>query len=149
MARPRQQEGAGVNRSRLKQQLREHEGMRRKPYHDSVSGKLTIGVGRNLDDVGITEDEAEVLLDNDIVVAWRGCQRVVPGFDVLDEARQHALMDMAFNLGETRLSGFKKMLAAVEAREWDRAADEMLASTWAKQVGRRAEALATMMRSGS
>ncbi len=137
-----------MNRTRLKMQLVKHEGIQLKPYTDSV-GKLTIGVGRNLTDIGITEDEAMTLLDHDILVAWHACQRVVLGFDALDEPRQHALLDMMVNLGETRFAAFKKMIAAIDARDFDRAADEMLDSKWAKQVDQRAETLATMMRTGT
>lgn len=134
-----------MNRTRLKAQLVRHEGLRLKPYRDTV-GKLTIGVGRNLDDVGITEDEAGQLLDNDVTRAYHELVRAVPSFGSLDEDRQHVLLDMAFNLGVPRLLEFKKMLAAVESRDFDQAAAEMLDSRWARQVGRRAETLAAMMR---
>lgn len=137
-----------MNRTRLKMQLVHHEGLKLKPYRDT-EGKLTIGVGRNLDDRGITEPEAMSLLDADINEALRACQHIFGGFDTLSEARQHALLDMAFNLGETKLRGFKKMLAAVDARDFERAAAEMLDSKWATQVGARAKTLAAMMKGDS
>jgi lysozyme len=136
-----------MNRTRLVAQLRRHEGVKLTPYR-CPAGKLTIGVGRNLDDVGITEDEALVLLDNDVTRLFQECQRHLPTFGSLCEARQHVLMDMSFNLGVAGLLEFRKMLAAVEAADFDRAAAEMLDSRWARQVGERAVTLAKMMREG-
>jgi len=136
-----------MNRTRLRTQLVQHEGLRLKPYTDTV-GKLTIGVGRNLTDVGITDDEAALLLDNDITRVWQELTHAVGCFSSLDEVRQHVLLDMAFNLGVPRLLKFEKMLAAVEGHHFDVAADEMLNSKWASQVGKRAQTLAAMMRDG-
>jgi len=137
-----------MNRTRLVAQLRRHEGMKLTPYR-CTAGKLTIGVGRNLDDVGITEDEALVLLDNDVTRVFQECQRHLPTFGSLCEARQHVLIGMTFNLGFAGLLDFKKMLAAVEAADFDRAAAEMLDSKWARQVGTRAATLAKMMKEGA
>lgn len=134
-----------MNRTRLSAQLRRHEGVRSKPYRDTV-GKLTIGVGRNLDDVGLSEDEVQYLLDNDITRAYNDASRIVPGLATLDEDRQHVLIDMVFNLGAAGLLRFRKFLAAVERRDFAAAADEMLDSQWARQVGERAKTLAAMMR---
>ena len=131
---------------RLSDLLIRHEGMRLHPYRDSV-GKLTIGVGRNLEDVGITEQEARLLLENDLRGIIGELERM-PWFPSLDETRKMALIDMGFNLGLPRLLGFKRMIAAIEAGDWSRAADEMLDSRWAEQVGARAEELAEMMREG-
>ncbi|MGH8899502.1 MAG: glycoside hydrolase family protein [Egibacteraceae bacterium] len=136
-----------MNRARLRDQLVRHEGLRLKPYRDTV-GKLTIGVGRNLDDVGLTEEEAYDLLSNDVDRTERSLRSAVPCFGSLDDARQRVLADMAFNLGVTGLLQFKKMLAAVEARDFDLAASEMLGSAWAGQVKGRAETLARMMKRG-
>lgn len=137
-----------LERDALRQQLIAHEGVRFFPYTDTA-GKLTIGVGRNLTDVGISPQEANTLLDNDINGAVAGLNRRWPWFPTLDPMRQRVLIDMAFNLGITGLAGFPKMLAAVEAGAYDEAADEMLDSTWAKQVGTRAVKLAAMMRTGT
>ena len=134
-----------MNRTRLKVMLTKHEDLRLKPYR-CTSGKLTIGVGRNLEDVGISNDEAAFLLDNDINRVFAELTKNVPSFGALDEVRQHVLMDMNFNLGLPRLLKFEKFLAAVEARDFVTAAREMLNSKWATQVGERAETLATMMR---
>ena len=136
-----------MNREALKAQLVQHEGMVLKPYTDTV-GKLTIGIGRNLDDVGISHAEALVLLDNDIDRVLEDLNRALPWWKRMSPVRQQVLANMAFNLGISRLRGFRKALAAMEAGAWHEAATEMLDSRWAKQVGRRATELADMMRTG-
>ena len=125
-----------------------HEGLRLKPYRDTV-GKLTIGVGRNLDDVGITRDEARFLLENDIARADVELRRSFLWFPVRNRVRNAVLINMVFNLGISRFKRFKKLIAAIDSSDWDLAAKEMLDSKWAHQVGRRARELAKMMREGS
>jgi lysozyme len=134
-----------MNRTALKALLVHHEGLKLKPYKDTT-GRLTIGVGRNLTDDGITEDEARLLLDNDINEVWHECSTKITGFTALDDTRQHVLMDMVFNMGLGNVMLFTKMLNAIQARDFTLAADEMLQSRWAKQVGDRALDLARMMR---
>ena len=124
-----------------------HEGLRLKPYRDT-RGKLTIGVGRNLDDVGITEEEALYLLKNDIKRVLDFLKERLPYWNGLTETRKMALVDMCFNLGPGGFLSFKRMLRALEREDYERAAREMLDSRWARQVGRRAEELAEMMREG-
>ena len=124
-----------------------HEGLRLKPYKDSV-GKLTIGVGRNLDDKGITKEEAIHLLLNDIYDTMSDLDRTLPWWRGLDEVRKAILINMCFNLGLPRLMTFRKMLKALEDRNYELAAKEMLDSKWAKQVGNRAIELSEMMRTG-
>jgi lysozyme len=136
-----------MNAARLKLQLVRNEGIRLKPYHDSV-GKLTIGVGRNLDDVGITNLEAKMLLENDIERVESDLRVHLPLYSSLDDVRQRVLMDMAFNMGVAGLLGFQKMLAALAARDFATAKAEMLNSKWAKQVGIRAIRLAEMIETG-
>lgn len=131
----------------IRQQLIHHEGLRLKPYRCSA-GKLTIGVGRNLEDVGISREEAMRLLDNDIGRCRGELADSVPAYLRLDETRKNVLIDMCFNLGIAGLLEFENMLAAVEAGDYDKAADEMLNSKWAGQVGKRADTLAEMMRRG-
>lgn len=131
----------------LREQLLRDEGLRLKPYKDSV-GKLTIGCGRNLDDVGLSLTEAEYLLDNDIVRAAAAVLAHIPWTHTLDEVRRAALTNMCFNLGVKGLLGFKKSLAAMERGDWRTAAVEMLDSKWAKQVGVRAERLAKQIATG-
>lgn len=124
------------------------EGIRLRPYRDSV-GKLTIGIGRNLDDVGISSDEAMYLCRNDVAAALADLDKALPWWRELDEVRQRALANMAFNLGIVRLLGFRNTLAALRAGRYADAADGMLASKWAGQVGPRAARLAAMIRTGT
>jgi len=136
-----------MNRSVLRGLLIKHEGLSTQVYRDTV-GKLSIGCGRNLDDVGISTDEAMVLLDNDINRIVAALTSHVACFGSLDATRQHVLVDLAYNVGIAGLLHFTKMLAAVEARDFVAAATEMLASRWAQQVPTRAEELAGMMQRG-
>ena len=136
-----------VNLQRLWEQLVHHEGLRLKPYRCSA-GKLTIGVGRNLDDVGLTEEEALLLLGNDISRVITELDKNIPAFSSLDEIRKRVLVDMGFNLGINRLMKFRRMLAALEAGDWSQTAVEMMDSRWARQVGSRAERLKLMMETG-
>jgi lysozyme len=129
------------------QQLPIDEGVRNKPYRDTV-GKLTIGVGRNLDDVGLSSDEIMLLLKNDIARADQAIKTICLSFDHLSDARKAVLVNMCFNMGVTRLSGFVNMLGAIHEGKFDEAADQMLASKWAQQVGDRAKRLADAMRKG-
>ncbi len=125
--------------------LKRDEGLRPKPYRCSA-GKLTIGYGRNIEDVGITEDEAEILLDHDIRQARTDLDHALPWWRDLPASWQRGLVNMRFNLGLTRLLGFKRMLAALQAGDGDRAADEALDSKWAQQVGARARRVAALYR---
>jgi len=131
-----------------KQLIRLHEGKKLLPYRDTV-GKITIGYGRNLSDVGITADEAEMMLENDIYWVVPLLRKAIPSFDLLNEPRQAALIDMAFNLGEPRFMGFKKMIAAINAFDFATAAKEMMDSMWSKQVGQRAKTLAAIIETGA
>ena len=133
--------------TRLTEMLIRHEGLRLTPYR-CTAGKLTIGVGRNLDDVGISEDEAMFMLRNDIARVGRELTASLSFWDSLSLNRQIVLMDMCFNLGLAGLLAFKRMLAALEAGDYDKAADEMLDSKWARQVFTRSTDLAKMMKGG-
>lgn len=135
-----------MNRQLLLQQLQHHEGLRLKAYRDTV-GKLTIGYGRNLDDRGISEDEAGFMLDNDIDLVEAELERM-PLYLSVGPIRQVVLANMAFNMGVPTLLTFRRMLGALAERDWDRAAAEMLDSRWASQVGSRAVELAELMRRG-
>lgn len=126
--------------------LKLDEGLRLKPYRDSV-GKLTLGIGRNLDDVGISEAEAEYLLGNDIDRTIADLNRLLPWWQGLDDTRRRVLLNMGFNLGVPGLLKFKNTLQAVQDGRYQDAAKGMLASKWARQVGDRAKRLAEMMRS--
>jgi len=130
-----------------KRLLRLHEGERLKPYR-CTSGKLTIGVGRNLEDRGITKQESAYLLDNDIRQVCAELRKHLPWFGDLGAARQAVLIDMAFNLGTSGLLSFKRALGHIRCCEYEAAAAEMLDSRWANQVGERARRLAWMMETG-
>ena len=131
----------------LVEQLIEHEGMELMPYRCTAE-KLTIGVGRNIEDRGISEDEARYLLANDIAIVEEEILKRQPVVSTLDPVRQRVLVDMAFNLGMPTLMKFQKMWDAIEEEDWDEASAQMLDSRWARQVGRRADRLADAMRSG-
>jgi len=128
----------------LMQQLKRHEGVKYDLYL-CTAGKQTIGVGRNLDDVGITDDEAMYLLGNDIKRVGEELEARVSILPTLSENRKVVLMNMTFNLGINRLLKFKNFFAALEDKDYQKAADEMLDSIWAKQVGKRASELANIM----
>ena len=125
--------------------LKRDEGLRLKPYRCSA-GRLTIGYGRNLDDVGITEGEAEILLEHDIRRSLADLDRALPWWRTLSGPQQRGLINMRFNLGLTRLLGFKKMLAALQAGDGKLASEEALSSKWADQVGARARRVAALYR---
>ncbi|MCK5605742.1 glycoside hydrolase family protein [Candidatus Pacearchaeota archaeon] len=131
----------------LKEQLIRHEGYRKFPYKCSA-GKLTIGIGRNIEERGMSEDEAKYLLHNDIEACKVELSLLFPIVKVLNSARYNVLINMCFNVGIKRLSGFKKMWAALSVGDYDEAASQMLDSKWAGQVGPRAIELSKIMREG-
>ncbi|HJV52804.1 MAG TPA: glycoside hydrolase family protein [Noviherbaspirillum sp.] len=134
----------------LKAELIRDEGKRNRLYRDTV-GKLTGGVGRNFDDVPLSDDEIDLMLSNDIKRACADLDRKLPWWRKLDPVRQRVLVNMAFNMGigdadkGSGLLGFKNTLAMVQAGDYRGAAKGMRSSKWAKQVGPRAERLATLM----
>lgn len=131
----------------LEDQLIDHEGLELKPYRCTAE-KLTIGVGRNIEDRGITEDEARYLLKNDIKIVEDELLEKKPVVAGLDAVRQRVLVDMGFNLGIPTLLKFQNMWNAIEEEDFQTAADEAMDSRWAKQVGRRAERLCQAMATG-
>lgn len=137
-----------MNIEEMKKELIRDEGLRLKPYR-CPAGKLTIGVGRNLDDTGITELEAEMLLAYDIERFSYQLDRTISWWRQLDEVRQRVILNMAFNMGTAKLMEFAITLANVRAGRYKEAAAGMRNSRWAKQVGARAERLAVMMETGS
>ena len=136
-----------MNKQRLAEQLKVHEGLRLKPYKDTV-GKWTIGIGRNLEDKGITEQEALFMLNNDVDYFYTNLIKMIPWFKSLSDARQNVLVNMAFNLGVAGLMSFKNALSLTSKGQYNAAASAMLDSKWARQVGYRAEELAEQMRTG-
>lgn len=132
----------------LEQQLKRHEGLRLRPYKDTV-GKLTIGIGRNLDDVGISEDEALFLLGNDITKAMNQLDKALPWVVNLDRVRYDVLVNMAFNMGINGLLQFKNTLLLIRQGKYEEASIQMLNSKWAKQVGNRAKELSEQLKTGN
>jgi lysozyme len=110
-------------------------------------GKLTIGYGRNLDDRGISQEEADFLFNNDFINVLRELTEYSWYVNQPDSV-QAALVNMCFNLGLPRLKGFKRMIAALEVKNYTLAAQEALNSKWATQVGQRAKDVAVMLREG-
>jgi lysozyme len=154
-----------VEQEKLFDELKRDEGERLKPYwdcghggaivcptcvstHAERLGLLTIGIGRNLTDVGIRTGESAYLCLNDIEDAEAWLDTKLPWWRKLDEARQRVLMNMCFNLGIKRLLGFKHMLGAAQAAQWDTAVAEMKSSLWFKQVGVRGDRLIDAMATG-
>jgi lysozyme len=130
----------------LVEMLKRDEGVRLFPYKDSV-GILTVGCGRNLEDVGLSMDEVDYLLFNDI----QKCEieaRKYAWFKDLNETRRNVVLSMIFNLGPTGFAGFRNTIADIAAGNYEQAASRMLQSKWSSQVGNRAVRLAQMMRTG-
>ena len=130
--------------------LRKHEGVEKYAYK-CTADKVTIGVGRNIDkssSMGLSDDEIDYLLSNDIKRVSAELIRAFPWYSELDEVRKDAMIDMCFNMGLPRLSKFKNSLAAMKNGDYDIAALEFLDSNWANQVGSRSITITDMIRSG-
>jgi lysozyme len=123
-----------------------HEGLSLKLYK-CPAGYFSIGYGRNIEANGISAEEAEFMLSNDIAKAYKDAN-TFGWFSALSEARKVVVLSMLFNLGKPKFSTFNKMLNALEAKDYARAASEMLLSQWASQVGKRAVNLAAIMKTG-
>tara|TARA_R110000824_G_scaffold322611_1_gene509572 strand:+ start:765 stop:1181 length:417 start_codon:yes stop_codon:yes gene_type:complete len=136
-----------INLDRLKKQLVIDEGLELKPYHCSAD-KLTIGVGRNIQEVGITKDEALYLLGNDIARCAGECTREFPWFAELTQLRKEAVINLVFNMGMNTFKKFKKTIAFIESGEYERAGTELLDSNYARQVGQRSQRVANMLADG-
>ncbi len=162
-----------MNYERLTRVLKRHEGFRSAVY-ECTAGRNTIGIGRNLDDVGfrpnevnllkgnrperdlenfdgleITLDEALVLLENDIAVCEDFARREFHNWQRLDNIRQEVIINMIFNLGRKGFLGFRNFVSAVKEFDFGTAAREMLDSKWAREdVPNRARELAQAMETG-
>lgn len=132
------------NAKRNQELLMRHEGMVLSPYH-CTSGKLTIGVGRNLDDVGISEIEAMMLLNSDIEKVEQQLVLKLPWVVTLPEHQKMVLINMAFNLGIGGLLKFHNMLSYLEKGDIGQVIVEMRNSRWATQVGHRVDDLILLM----
>ena len=131
---------------KLRQQLIRHEGLRLEVYECS-NGFKTIGVGRNIQTNGITEDEAHLMLDNDIKRSAAEMESF-SWWEELDQVRKDCLINMVFNLGLPTFKKFKGMLSAIENKDFQLASLEMLDSRWSRQVKGRSKELSEQMRTG-
>ncbi len=151
-----------MNINQIEQRLVIHEGLKLEPYK-CPAGYWTIGIGRNLITNPITDEEKKVvgdwrhgitknaafyLLRNDIKRVELDCRQGIPFWKQLDDERQYALLDMAFNMGIKKVLKFKKMLAAMEIGDYRGAAKECLNSKYAKEVGKRAQRIAKTIETG-
>ena len=136
--------------NRLVEMLRRHEGVRDKVYMCSA-GYETIGVGRNISEsgLGFSDDEIVYMLNNDINRCREELATEYFWFNTLDVVRKEALIDLSFNIGQTRLRGFVKALGYMAENNFEKAGEEFYDSRWAKQVGDRALELCQMIKSGS
>jgi lysozyme len=139
-----------AERAAVRAQLRVDEGFVSHAYQDSL-GYWTIGIGRLIDKRkggGITEDEAEMLLEHDLAKVEGELLGELPWVAGLDGVRKQVLANMAFNMGMPTLRTFRATLAAIKAGDYVKAADQMAVSKWHFQVGARAVRLEAMMRTG-
>ena len=128
--------------------LKRHEGVRQYAYR-CPAGYWTIGAGRNIDDKGgrgLSDDEIDYLLQNDIKLSIDELSETFPWFEESPKQIQGVLINMHFNMGMPTLRKFRNMLDAMERKEYSRAAEEMLDSNWADQVGNRALELSDVVR---
>jgi len=155
------------DRDELVKMVALHEGIVLNVYQDHL-GINTVGIGRNLDDRGITdgellfmnktiddvydngltEEEAYYLCMNDIAIVEKELLDSKPIVNQLNDVRQMVLVDMAFNMGVPRLKLFKNMWMAIEKVNYPLACEEMIDSRWASQVGNRAMKLSLAMKNG-
>lgn len=135
-----------MNYELMIEQIKQHEGLRLKPYQCS-EGYWTIGYGRNLETNGISSEEAEELLLNDL----SDVEETLHSIGLLDghnDARQAVLINMCFQLGFRGLMKFKNTLNYIKAHRYEDAAREMLVSRWSMQTPNRAKELSEQMRTG-
>ena len=134
-------------RQKLKGLMLEDEGMLTKPYLDCV-GKITIGVGRNLADRGISQTEAFTLLDNDIAYFETKLKNHFLFFESLNQSRQIVLINICFNVGFNGFLEFVKLIAAVEKEDFEEAAKQILDSDASRASQKRYKRLAEIMKTG-
>lgn len=132
---------------KIRDYLIKNEGLKLKPYR-CTAGKLTIGVGRNLEDNGIAEKEALYMLDNDIKGSISDLKIIFPNWILISPNRQMVLIDMRFQLGATRFRKFKVTIQAVKDENWVKAGRQIGNSLYAKQVPNRAKANIKLMVEG-
>lgn len=137
-----------MNRDKLKAQLEIDEGRKKRIYLDTATPpRWTGGVGRNLTDRDFSDDEIDLMLNNDIDAIIKQLDKSLPWWRQMNDVRQNVLINMSF-MGVGKVLQFKNTLAAMLMGRYDDAAAGMLDSLWAKQVGDRAKRLAQMMKTG-
>lgn len=139
-----------MNRDKLAEELKRDEGVIPHAYQDHL-GYWTIGIGRLIDrrrGGGLSDDEIQYLLTNDIAKVHQQVRSALPWFDRLTDPRKRALCNMAFQMGISGLLGFKNTLALMQAGKYAEAADNALKSKWATQTPGRAKRVADMIRRG-
>jgi lysozyme len=136
-----------IGMQQILEQLEKHEGLELKPYR-CTSEKLTIGIGRNLEDVGISKKEAYLLLENDVKNVDQQIKTYMPWATSLNPARYAALINFVFNVGIGTALKFENAMAALKASDFGTAAEELLDSRWAKQVGKRSTEISEQIRTG-
>lgn len=131
--------------------LRRHEGCRLSVYKDTV-GVWTIGYGHtkgiHAGTKPITQEQAELWLREDLLLAWKACKKVYPELGKLDKVRQGVLINMCFNLGEAKFAKFTPTLRVIEAGDYSAAAVRLTNTLWYAQVGHRATELVKRMATG-
>jgi len=133
--------------NKLIEQLKIHEGFRSNIYTCS-GGKKTVGYGRNLQDIGISEEEAEMLLKNDIYEATNQLLNAFPFMATFSDVRISAMINFTFNVGIGTVRKFSNTIEYLKNEDWEAAADEMMDSKWAEQVGDRAIQITEQLRPG-
>ena len=134
---------------KLVEAAKENEGFRQTAYRDSL-GRLTVGYGLCIDPevigAGITEEEAAAILTMRLRAVRDSVARAIPDLETMPDPVQRALVEMAYQMGVGGLTGFRKMLLALEARDYETAADEALDSVWSRQTPNRAKKVTDLMR---
>lgn len=144
-----------MNMEKLREELENDEGVKYEIYNDHL-GYPTFGIGHLIldsdpeygSDTGteVSEDRVKEAFASDVVGVVSDCETLYPDFEELPEDAQRIIANMMFNMGRTRLSKFKGMKYGVNTRDWNMAADEMVDSSWYKQVTNRADRLVDRMR---
>ena len=137
-----------MNDVTLRQELETDEGLRNKPYTDTV-GKLSIGVGRNLSDRGITNDEAGYLLGNDIDLVVTQLDTAEPWWRTLPEPQQRVMINLGFNMGVPTLQTFNVFLNCMQRHDWQAAATDLEGTKWYGQVGERGPRMVSRILAGA
>lgn len=151
--------------SDLRDMLEQHEGAvvvngRHMPYDDKtgkqiaigsvLQGNITIGIGRNLTTRGLSEEEKELLLSNDIADNEQECLALMPWLQSLDLARYQAILDLCFNIGAANFARkWPNTIALIQSRQWGAVASALRGSLWHQQVGARADHIINIIETGT